>query len=116
MGKCFSLRTARKLPVVIDGTRNGMINSTRRPIWAEGHPFQRCFPCEGNCAGKSRVEAKQRNSAIRKCVRVQLIKNGKRSQLLYPVMGCLKFTEENDEILIGGFGRKGHAVGDIPGV
>ncbi|PKI74631.1 hypothetical protein CRG98_004958 [Punica granatum] len=36
------------------------------------------------------IEAKQPNSAIRKCAR--------------------------DEVLIAGFGRKGHAVGDIPGV
>jgi len=28
----------------------------------------------------------------------------------------LNFTDENDEVLIAGFGRKGHAVGDIPGV
>ena len=30
--------------------------------------------------------------------------------------GCLNFIEENDEVLVAGFGRKGHAVGDIPGV
>ena len=24
--------------------------------------------------------------------------------------------QENDEVLVSGFGRKGHAVGDIPGV
>jgi hypothetical protein len=28
----------------------------------------------------------------------------------------LNFIDENDEVLIAGFGRKGHAVGDIPGV
>jgi len=28
----------------------------------------------------------------------------------------LNFIEENDEVLISGFGRKGHSVGDIPGV
>ena len=33
-----------------------------------------------------------------------------------PRDGCLNFTEENDEVLIAGFGSKGHAVGDIPGV
>lgn len=26
------------------------------------------------------------------------------------------FLQENDEVLVAGFGRKGHAVGDIPGV
>lgn len=29
--------------------------------------------------------------------------------------GCLNFIEEN-EVLVAGFGREGHAVGDIPGV
>ena len=63
----------------------------------------------------SGVEAKQPNSAIRKCVRVQLIKNGKKITAFVPNDGCLNFIEENDEVLVAGFGRKGHAVGDIPG-
>lgn len=62
------------------------------------------------------VEAKQPNSAIRKCVRVQLLKNGKKITAFVPNDGCLNFIEENDEVLVSGFGRKGHAVGDIPGV
>uniref|UniRef100_A0A8C6E4H1 Small ribosomal subunit protein uS12 n=1 Tax=Moschus moschiferus TaxID=68415 RepID=A0A8C6E4H1_MOSMO len=62
------------------------------------------------------VEAKQPNSAIRKCVRVQLIQNGKKITAFVPNDGCLNFIEENDEVLVAGFGRKGHAVGDIPGV
>lgn len=64
----------------------------------------------------SGVEAKQPNSAIRKCVRVQLIKNGKKITAFVPRDGCLNYIEENDEVLVAGFGRKGHAVGDIPGV
>jgi small subunit ribosomal protein S23e len=64
------------------------------------------------CSG---VEAKQPNSAIRKCVRVQLIKNGKKITAFVPRDGCLNYIEENDEVLVAGFGRKGHAVGDIPG-
>ena len=81
------------------------------------------------------VEAKQPNSAIRKCVRVQLIKNGKKVVAFVPVCppsqnpfvsddsseyfqndGCLNFVDENDEVLISGFGRRGKAKGDIPGV
>ncbi|GKU93646.1 hypothetical protein SLEP1_g7222 [Rubroshorea leprosula] len=62
------------------------------------------------------IEAKQPNSAIRTCARVQLIKNGKKIAAFVPNDGCLKFIEENDEVLIAGFGRKGHAVGRIPGV
>ena len=30
--------------------------------------------------------------------------------------GCLNFVDENDEVLISGFGRRGKAKGDIPGV
>ena len=70
----------------------------------------------GNVIIQIGVEAKQPNSAIRKCVRVQLIKNGKKITAFVPKDGCLNFVEENDEVLVSGFGRKGHAVGDIPGV
>ena len=62
------------------------------------------------------VEAKQPNSAIRKCVRVQLIKNGKKIAAFVPTDGCLNFCDDNDEVLVSGFGRSGHSVGDIPGV
>lgn len=47
---------------------------------------------------------------------MQLIKNGKKIAAFVPNDGCLNFVEENDEVLIAGFGRRGHAVGDIPGV
>ena len=30
--------------------------------------------------------------------------------------GGLNFIEENDDVLVVGFGHKGHAIGDIPGV
>ena len=64
----------------------------------------------------SGIEAKQPNSAIRKCARVQLIKNGKKIAAFVPHDGCLNYIDENDEVLVAGFGRRGHAVGDIPGV
>ncbi len=47
---------------------------------------------------------------------VQLIKNGKKVTAFVPRDGCLNFIDENDEVMISGFGRSGHAVGDIPGV
>merc|ERR1711928_124077 len=70
---------------------------------------------KGIVVEKIGVEAKQPNSAIRKCVRVQLIKNGKRITAFVPCDGSLNYIEENDEVLVSGFGRSGHAVGDIPG-
>jgi ribosomal protein S12 len=44
------------------------------------------------CSG---IEAKQPNSAIRKCARVQLIKNGKKIAAFVPNDGCLNYIEEN---------------------
>ncbi|KAL1916478.1 40S ribosomal uS12 domain-containing protein [Calcarisporiella thermophila] len=79
-------------------------------------PFGGASHAKGIVLEKIGVEAKQPNSAIRKCVRVQLVKNGKKVTAFVPNDGCLNFLEENDEVLIAGFGRKGRAVGDIPGV
>jgi small subunit ribosomal protein S23e len=41
------------------------------------------------------MEAKQPNSAIRKGVRVQLVKNGKKVAAFVPRDGCLNFVDEN---------------------
>jgi len=82
----------------------------------KANPFGGASHAKGIVVEKVGVEAKQPNSAIRKCVRVQLIKNGKKITAFVPRDGCLNFIEENDEVLVAGFGRKGHAVGDIPGV
>lgn len=79
-------------------------------------PFAGASHAKGIVLEKIGIEAKQPNSAIRKCARVQLIKNGKKIAAFVPNDGCLNFIEENDEVLIAGFGRRGHAVGDIPGV
>ena len=63
------------------------------------------------------VEAKQPNSAIRKCVRVQLIKNGKQVTAYLPGDGALLYCDEHDEVIIEGIGgARGGAMGDIPGV
>ena len=62
-------------------------------------------------------ESKQPNSAIRKCVRVQLKKNGKGITAFLPGDGALNFIEEHDRVLVEGIGgAKGRAVGDLPGV
>ena len=79
-------------------------------------PFGGSSHAKGIVVEKVGIEAKQPNSAIRKCCRAQLIKNGKKITAFVPNDGCLNFVDENDEVLIAGFGRRGHAVGDIPGV
>ena len=71
---------------------------------------------KGLVTEKIGIESKQPNSAVRKCVRVLLRKNSKKIAAFVPWDGCLNFLSENDEVLVAGLGRKGHAVGDIPGV
>ena len=63
------------------------------------------------------IEAKQPNSAVRKCVRVQLIKNGKTVTAFLPRDGAMNFVDEHDEVHVEGMGATmGGAMGDIPGV
>jgi small subunit ribosomal protein S12 len=63
------------------------------------------------------VESKQPNSAIRKCVRTQLIKNGRVITAFLPGDGALNVVDEHDEVLLEGIGgSRGGAMGDIPGV
>lgn len=63
------------------------------------------------------VEAKQPNSAIRKCVKVQLIKNGRQITAFAVGDGAINFIDEHDEVLVEGIGgRMGRSYGDIPGV
>merc|ERR1712039_1096091 len=82
----------------------------------KANPFGGSSHAKGIVVEKLGVEAKQPNSAIRKCVRVQLIKNSKRIAAFVPRDGCLNYVDINDPVLISGFGRKGHAVGDLPGI
>lgn len=66
---------------------------------------------------KRTVEAMQPNSALRKCVRVQLLKNGERVTAFCPGEGSIEHIDEHDEVLIEGLGGSGKgAKGDIPGV
>ena len=63
------------------------------------------------------IEAKQPNSAIRKCVKIQLIKNGRQITAFAPGNHAIGFIDEHDEVLVEGIGgRMGRSYGDIPGV
>ena len=64
---------------------------------------------------KIQVEAKQPNSAMRKCARVQLVKNGKQITAFMPGDGAQKLINEHDEVLVECIGGKmGRAKGDLP--
>ncbi len=78
----------------------------------EGSPQARGIALE-----KIGVEAKQPNSAIRKCIRLQLIKNGKQISAFCPGDGAINFIDEHDEVIVERLGgRMGGAMGDIPGI
>ncbi|MEM0116845.1 MAG: 30S ribosomal protein S12 [Conexivisphaerales archaeon] len=78
----------------------------------EGSPQARGIVLE-----KVGVESKQPNSAIRKCVRIQLVKNGKQVTAFLPGDGALNYIDEHDEVVVEGIGgSQGRAMGDIPGV
>lgn len=118
MGKPNGLRTGRKLRTHRKNQRwRDLSYSKAHSVTAmKANPMGGSTMAKGIVLEKIGIEAKQPNSAIRKCVRVQLIKNGKKIAAFVPRDGCLNFIDENDEVLIAGFGRAGHAVGDIPGV
>jgi small subunit ribosomal protein S12 len=62
------------------------------------------------------VVSKQPNSSIRKCVRTQLIKNGRQVTAFLPGDVALNYVDEHDEVLISGIGgSRGRSMGDIPG-
>jgi len=78
----------------------------------EGAPIAR-----GIVLQKVGVESKQPNSAIRKCVRIQLIKNGWLVTAFLPGDGALNHIDEHDEVVIEGIGGpRARSMGDIPGV
>ncbi|MEM4311686.1 MAG: 30S ribosomal protein S12 [Nitrososphaerales archaeon] len=80
-------------------------------------PLEGSPQAKGIVLEKVSVESKQPNSAVRKCVRVQLVKNGKVITAFCPLDGALNYVDEHDEVLVEGIGGSmGRAMGDIPGV
>ncbi|MCK4669786.1 MAG: 30S ribosomal protein S12 [Nanoarchaeota archaeon] len=80
-------------------------------------PLEGAHQAKGIVLEKVEREAKQPNSAMRKCVRVQLIKNGKQITAFVPGDGAIKMVDEHDEVIVECIGgTKGRAKGDIPAV
>ncbi len=80
-------------------------------------PLEGAPQARGIVIEKVGIESRQPNSAVRKCVRVQLIKNGKIVTAFLPGDGALLFVNEHDEVIIEGIGGpEGRAYGDLPGV
>jgi len=113
------LNTARKLKLDRQKHRWSDRYYKRRTL----HLKEKSDPLEGSAQAKGVVlekvgiEAKQPNSAIRKCVKIQLIKNGRQITAFAVGDGAINFIDEHDEVLVEGIGgRMGRSYGDIPGV
>jgi small subunit ribosomal protein S12 len=80
-------------------------------------PIGRSSQAKGIVIKKVQKEAKQPNSAMRKCCRVQLVKTGKEVTCFIPGNLAQKFVDEHDEVLIERIGGKqGKTKGDLSGV
>jgi len=114
------------------GLRNAtkLIKNRRKFRWSDRHYkirtlnlFKKSDPLGGKNQAKAIViekvqkEAKQPNSAMRKCCKVQLIKNSRFVTAFIPGNLAQKFLDEHDEVIIERIGGKqGRSKGDIPGV
>ncbi|HLC31857.1 MAG TPA: 30S ribosomal protein S12 [Candidatus Nanoarchaeia archaeon] len=80
-------------------------------------PIGRSSMAKGIVISKFQKEAKQPNSAMRKCCKVQLIKNGIQVGAFIPGNLAQKFVDEHDEVYIERIGgAMGSTKGDIPGI
>lgn len=92
-------------------------SSTTLGLKEKADPLAGASQAKGIVLEKIQLEAKQPNSAMRKCVRVQLTKNGKQVTAFVPGDAATKLVDEHDEVVIECIGGKmGRAKGDIPGV
>lgn len=86
-------------------------------LYAKSDPLGGSNQAKGIVLQKVQKEAKQPNSAMRKCCKVQLKKNGKQVTAFIPGNLAQKFIDEHDEVMIQRIGGKqGRSKGDIPGV
>jgi len=86
-------------------------------LYAKSDPLGGASQAKGLVTEKVQKEAKQPNSAMRKCCKVQLTKNGKVVTAFIPGNLAQKFIDEHDEVMIERIGGKqGRTKGDIPGV
>ncbi|MBM3233035.1 30S ribosomal protein S12 [Candidatus Pacearchaeota archaeon] len=80
-------------------------------------PLEGSSQAKGIVISKFQKEARQPNSAMRKCCKVQLIKNSIQVGAFIPRNLAQKFIDEHDEVIIERIGgRMGRSKGDIPGI
>jgi small subunit ribosomal protein S12 len=92
-------------------------NAKMKNLKIKSDPLGRAAQAKGIVIEKFQKEAAQPNSAMRKCAKVQLIKNGIQVGAFIPGNLAQKFVDEHDEVVIERIGGKqGRAKGDIRGI
>ena len=115
----MGIMNARKLKNIRRSQRdNDKVHKKKRfGITLKFDPLGRSSQAKGIVIAKVQKEAKQPNSAMRKCCRVQLVKNGKMITAFIPGNLAQKFIDEHDEVIIERIGGKqGKTKGDLSGV
>jgi small subunit ribosomal protein S12 len=115
----MGLYNARKLKQRRQKFRWSDIHYKRRQLnlREKADPLEGSPQARGIVLEKRVIEAKQPNSALRKCVRVQIIKNGKQLTAFAPGDGAIEQIDEHDEVVVEGIGgADGGPKGDLPTV
>ena len=100
-----------------DRWKNFPYKSRMRRLKEKSDPLGRSSQAKGIVISKFQKEAAQPNSAMRKCCKVQLVKNGVQIGAFIPGNLAQKFIDEHDEVIIERIGGKqGRSKGDIRGI
>jgi small subunit ribosomal protein S12 len=92
-------------------------NAKMKNLKIKSDPLGRSAQAKGIVIEKFQKEAAQPNSAMRKCCKVQLVKNGRQEGAFIPGNLAQKFIDEHDEVVIERIGGKqGRSKGDIRGI
>ncbi|MBC8495546.1 30S ribosomal protein S12 [archaeon] len=115
----MGLMNARKLKNRRKKNRdnNKVFRKKKLGITVKYNPLKRSSQAKGLVISKIQKEAKQPNSAMRKCCRVQLTRTGKEVTAFIPGNLAQTFIDEHDEVIIERIGGKqGKTKGDLSGV
>lgn len=92
-------------------------NAKMKNLKIKSDPLGNAAQAKGIVIEKFQKEAAQPNSAMRKCCKVQLVKNGIQVGAFIPGNLAQKFVDEHDEVVIERIGGKqGRSKGDIRGI
>lgn len=96
---------------------NNQKSYRQKKLRLKSDPLKGSSQAKGIVVSKFQLEAKQPNSAMRKCCRVQLKKTGQVVGAFIPGNLAQKFIDEHDEVVIEKIGGKqGKTKGDLSGV